>query len=114
MDRPSFLRGIVDWLRAGYPQGVPHGDYLPLFALLRRQLTDDEIAQVAAELSQNADDEPISRIDAGVEISKITEELPRDEDVARVRHTLEAADWPFDDDPLAPRAQRPDDAGDQS
>lgn len=101
MDRLQFLQSIVDWLRAGYPQGVPHGDYIPLVALLRRQLTEDEVQQVARELTRQAPtDEPISKIDAGVEIFKVTEELPSEQDIARVQTHLEEAGWPFDDRPL--------------
>ena len=101
MDRPTFLSGVVRWLRAGYPEGVPRGDYLPLFALLRRQLTEEEIAKVATELVATSERASIDRIDVGVEISKVTQELPRQEDIDRVRDTLEAAKWPFDDEPLA-------------
>jgi Protein of unknown function (DUF3349) len=31
-------------LRAGYPEGVPDVDYIPLFALLGSRLTNDEVA----------------------------------------------------------------------
>lgn len=112
MDRPAFLHAVVRWLREGYPEGVPRGDYLPLLALLRRQLTEDEIGQVALELADPASRAPISRIDVGVEISKVTQELPRQEDIDRVRQKLEKADWPFDDQPLrsdAPAASETDD-----
>ena len=34
MALPSFLAKIVSWLRAGYPDGVPEHDYVPLIALL--------------------------------------------------------------------------------
>lgn len=105
-DKTSKLAAVVAWLRAGYPNGVPEHDYVPLFALLRRQLTVDEISEVATTLSRAAHpDDTIDRIDTGVEISKITDEAPRDEDVARVRITLEGAGWPFDDQPLAPTFQ---------
>lgn len=110
MDRPTFLSGVVRWLRAGYPEGVPRGDYLPLFALLRRQLTEEEITKVATELVDASSRDTIDRIDVGVEISKVTQELPRQEDIDRVRVTLEAAKWPFDDTPLAPKDGPPDDS----
>ncbi|MGV9712240.1 DUF3349 domain-containing protein [Gordonia sp. NPDC003424] len=104
MDRPQFLRRIVDWLRAGYPNGVPQEDYIPLVAILRRQLSEDEVQEVSAELIAESapPPEPISKIDAGVKITKVTHELPHDDDVARVRAHLEAAGWPFDDAPLDP------------
>ena len=30
MALPSLLRQIIGWLRAGYPEGVPSVDYVPL------------------------------------------------------------------------------------
>ena len=47
MALPAFLAKIVSWLRAGYPDGVPEHDYVPLFALLGSQLTDDEVKLIA-------------------------------------------------------------------
>ena len=41
MALPPVLSSIIGWLRAGYPEGVPDVDYIPLFALLGSQLTDD-------------------------------------------------------------------------
>ena len=46
----DVLAKIVGFLRAGYPEGVPDGDYIPLVALLRRRLSDDEVVAVATEL----------------------------------------------------------------
>lgn len=44
------LQRIVGWLRAGHPQGIPDNDYLPLFALLRRRLSEEEIRELGDEL----------------------------------------------------------------
>ena len=103
MDRPQLLMKVVEWLRAGYPNGVPQGDYIPLVALLRRQLSDDELDQVTSDLIDDSlrHLEPISKIDAGVKITKVTDELPHAVDIARVRQLLVVAGWPFDDEPLA-------------
>ncbi len=38
----------IPW--AGHPEGVPAHDYIPLVALLRRRLSDDDIVAVATEL----------------------------------------------------------------
>lgn len=97
MDRPSLLATIRSWLRAGYPHGVPQSDYVPLLSLLRRQLTDDEVKQVAEDLLPAS---PVDAVDIGVEITKVTDELPRHEDVRRVRDHLAENSWPFDDDPF--------------
>jgi Protein of unknown function (DUF3349) len=49
------MRSILDWLRAGDPQGVPGTDRVPLLALLRATpLTEDEIKEVVRNIT--ADD----------------------------------------------------------
>ena len=115
MDRPQFLQRVIEWLRAGYPDGVPQGDYIPLVALLRRQLSDGEVAQVADALITDApaNGDPISKVDAAVKIIEITQEMPHEDDIARVRDHLEAAGWPFDDSPLTPPAAPDDEPGEQ-
>ncbi len=43
-----LLESIVAWVRKGYPEGVPRQDYIPLLALLKRRMNDDELAQSRA------------------------------------------------------------------
>jgi len=90
MPLPPVLSSIVDWLRAGYPDGVPPQDFPPLLALLSRRLTHDEVAAVAADLASRPGG-PVGPDDIGVLITKITDELPRPEDVDRVQAHLSAA-----------------------
>ena len=52
MPLSSFLASVVGWLRAGYPEGVPESDYVPLVAVLARRLSPDEVRSVAAELTR--------------------------------------------------------------
>lgn len=89
MTKPSFLDSIVGWLREGYPQGVPPQDYIPLLALLRRRLTDDEITAIVRELVA-AGQVPVDSVDIGASITKITDALPSEDDVNRVRAHLPA------------------------
>lgn len=99
----KFLARIVAWITAGYPDGVPGPDRVPLLALLTRRLTGDEVKLVASALM---DREEFDHVDIGVLITQITDELPSPEDVERVRERLAAKGWPLDD----PRDA--DDAGD--
>ena len=89
-----FLNAIVSWLRAGYPEGVPPHDYMPVLALLSRRLTTDEVKAVASELMQRGD---FDQVDIGVAITQITDELPSSDDIERVRKGLAATGWPLDD-----------------
>ncbi|MBF6128244.1 DUF3349 domain-containing protein [Nocardia brasiliensis] len=93
---PPFLNAIIDWLRAGYPDGVPESDYIPLLALLRRRLSEDEVRQIAAELAGSGD-LPADKTDIQVMITKVTNEMPSEADVARVQTRLAAHAWPQDD-----------------
>ena len=93
---PSFLAAVVGWLRAGYPDGVPEADYIPLVAVLARRLSPDEVRAVAAELCR-AGQLPIGNVDIGTVITKVTNEMPRQEDVDRVRSRLALAGWPLAD-----------------
>jgi hypothetical protein len=89
-----FLSSVVSWLRAGYPEGVPHTDTFAVLALLTRRLSNDEVKAVACDLMNRGE---FDHIDIGVAITQITDELPAQEDVERVRERLAAKGWPFDD-----------------
>ena len=90
----KFLAKIVAWITAGYPEGVPGPDRVPLFALLKPRLTDDEVKIVAKELDARGE---FDEVDIGVLITRLTDELPDPADVERVRNRLAAKGWPLDD-----------------
>lgn len=99
-----FLARIVTWINAGYPEGVPGADRVPLLALLRRRLTDDEAKAVVTALLDQAERAKtdagageIDPVDIAVLITQITDDLPSLEDVERVRERLAAKGWPLDD-----------------
>ena len=99
-ESPSLAAGAVErvlaWLRQGYPDGVPAVDYVPLLALLRRRLSDDEVREVAdALIAERGTDAGYhaSRIDAQVLMSKVLGELPSADDLARVERRLAAVGW---------------------
>jgi hypothetical protein len=99
MALPGFLGSIVSWLRAGYPEGVPESDYIPLLAVLARRLSNDEVLAIAQELIGSGE-LPVDNADIGTVITKVTDELPRLEDINRVREKLSAHGWPL----VEPRA----------
>jgi predicted HAD superfamily phosphohydrolase len=82
------LAGVLDWLREGYPAGVPPKDYIPLLALLRRTLTEDEVREIAQEVAGLGDGDENGIAEIGVQITKLTDAMPTPEDIARVEERL--------------------------
>jgi Protein of unknown function (DUF3349) len=94
MPLPPVLSTIIGWLRAGYPEGVPDVDYIPLFALLGSQLTNDEVSAIADELANESDPESAEAIKHAIAAVTSNHE-PNDADVNRVRSRLAAGGWPL-------------------
>jgi hypothetical protein len=93
MSLSDLVAKMVTFVRAGYPQGVPETDYIPLLALLRRQLSDDEVAAVATHLAGRGELN-VDTADIGAAIIKITDEMPSPTDLDRVQRRLDAIGWP--------------------
>jgi hypothetical protein len=89
-----FLNSVVAWLRAGYPEGIPPTDSVPVLALLSRRLSNEDVKLVTRELIARGD---FDHVDIGVLITQITDELPTPDDVERVRERLAAKGWPLED-----------------
>ena len=89
----GVLKSILAWLHAGYPQGVPEGDYLPLFALLGSHLSDDDINAVADELATSSD--PTTGEAIRDALRSASDRKPLDVDLARVRARLADGGWPL-------------------
>jgi hypothetical protein len=94
MTHSSLLHRIIGWLRAGYPEGVPSVDYIPLFALLGSQLTDDEVNAIAEELAIESDPESAHAIRNAIKAAT-DHQQPTGADVNRVRARLAAGGWPL-------------------
>jgi hypothetical protein len=102
----SVLSSIVDFLRVGYPEGVPQQDYIPLLALLRRQLTDEEVREVVLSVlgEANPDEATVDRA-----IRQVTKEPPLKSDLSRVASRLASVGWPLgklESEPVQPAASQ--------
>ncbi|OBI85060.1 DUF3349 domain-containing protein [Mycobacterium sp. 1245805.9] len=90
------LRGtvssIIAFLRAGYPRGTPPFGYVPLLALLPRRVCDDEVTTIATTLTGRKH-RSIDDADVGVEILRVTDELPLPDDIGRVQRRLDGMGW---------------------
>jgi hypothetical protein len=89
MDLSHWVTSIVAFVRAGYPSGMPVTGYVPLVALTRRRLCDDDITVIARDLIARRL-WPIGSIDIGVAVTRITNQLPSPDDVSRVQRRVHA------------------------
>lgn len=99
--RSNFISRSVEWLRAGYPAGVPRQDYVVLLGLLRRKLTEEEVRKIAQDLAEQSHRtaDPITTADIEAMITDSVLQRPSPEDVVRVSARLAAGGWPLADPP---------------
>ena len=96
----SLLGSILNWLRAGYPEGVPGPDRVPLLALLRATpLTEDQVKEVVKNLTADGStavaDGSIDDDEIATFISDVTHHDAGPDNVKRVAAKLAAAGWPL-------------------
>ncbi|MFN8070499.1 MAG: DUF3349 domain-containing protein [Mycobacterium sp.] len=99
-DKPLF-RSVINWLRAGYPGGVPGPDRVPLLALLRNTpLTDDEVKEVVREITAHEkellEDGVLNHDEIESFIEGVAHHAGNPEDISRVAAKLAAAGWPLE------------------
>jgi hypothetical protein len=97
----SRAQSILNWLRAGYPGGVPGPDRVPLLALLRNTpLTEDEVREVVREItaadSNALADGVIHRDEIEHFIEGVAHHDGGPENIRRVAAKLAEAGWPLD------------------
>ena len=97
MNAKSLVSSVVDWLRAGYPGGVPGPDRVPLLALLvATPLTDDEIRHVVRRLTADPNvnaDHVIDRDEIAKFVEGVAHHDAGPEDIQRIADKLAAAGW---------------------
>lgn len=97
---PSLISRIINWLRIGYPDGVPGPDRIPLLELLRSTpLTDDQVKEVVHKMtapgSEAIADGAITADEIESFICDVTNHDAGPENIARVAAKLAAAGWPL-------------------
>jgi len=101
-DQPNVAARVMNWLEAGYPDGIPRQDRFPLVALLRRRLTDEQTREIVRDLTapgalETRGDDPITQDEIEELIARQLRESPSPDDVTRVSARLAAAGWPLAD-----------------
>ena len=89
MDLSHWVSSIIAFVRADYPAGMPATGYVPLAAMSRRRVSNDDITAITSELITHRR-RSISTADVGVAITRITNQMPSQDDIARVQRRLHA------------------------
>ena len=95
-----LVQKVINWLRAGYPSGVPGPDRVPLLALLRNTpLSEDQVKEVVREIAEAEAKAPAGHeIDHDEIVEFIKDVAHHDagpENVKRVAAKLAAGGWPL-------------------
>ena len=99
-ESPNLPTRILEWLKAGYPEGVDARDYPAVLAVLRRKLSDAELDEIAGDLAvaSASSGEPITAVDIHRLVEQRAFQAASAEDMFRVSARLAAGGWPLSTD----------------
>jgi uncharacterized protein (DUF2267 family) len=89
------FEAVLNWLRSGYPEGIPPKDYHPVLALLRRSLTDDQLDKVVENLQDQISGPAVTTAEIRDAVAEVTRVEPDRDEIQRVSARLAAAGWPL-------------------
>jgi hypothetical protein len=95
MTELNFFESVLNWLHLGYPEGVPPKDYIPVLALLKRSLSEEEVVKAAQHILRQADDAPVTDDQIQRAIREIIEKQPNPEEMHQVASRLASVGWPL-------------------
>ena len=101
MTATSLFQSDPEVVRAGYPEGVPGPDRVPLLSLLRNTpLTDDQIKEVVREITEVRGDGASRSTRSTTTRSRSSSRVYAhhdgdEENIRRVAAKLAAAGWPL-------------------
>lgn len=93
------LNRVLDWLRAGYPDGVPPTDVSPLLVLLSRTLRPEELDEIVAAVIRENPQGDIDARDVHGAIENLTDTPATPASVRAVAARLAAVGWPLSESP---------------
>lgn len=94
-ENKSAMENVVNWLNAGYPEGVPPKDYFPLLALLKRSLTEDEVVEAAQSILRSINGDSVTEDEIRAAVQGVIDKEPNPEEVHQVASRLASVGWPL-------------------
>ncbi|MCX6469630.1 MAG: DUF3349 domain-containing protein [Corynebacteriales bacterium] len=96
MAESNTFESILGWLREGYPEGVPPKDYIPLLALLKRSLDEEQVTRaILTVFKEHGTDDPVTEDQIRGAIHKVIEIEPNPEEINQVASRLASVGWPL-------------------
>ncbi len=92
----TFVKPVVEWVKAGYPAGIPAQDYGALLSILHRRLTADEVTSIVEDLaSASRDEDGLTPDEIRALLADRSFETASAASMARVSSHLAAGGWPL-------------------
>ena len=91
----TVLDNVLRWLHDGYPEGVPPKDYIPLLALLKRSLTEEEVVRAAQSILKANDSDSVTEDEIRTAVRSVIEKEPNPEEIHQVAARLASVGWPL-------------------
>jgi uncharacterized protein DUF3349 len=89
---------VLNWLKAGYPEGIPQRDFPSVLMVLHRNLTDAEIESIADNLALDSisnDSKPVTAEQIRTMVHDQVFQSATPDDLLRVSAVLARGGWPL-------------------
>jgi ribonuclease I len=94
-ENKTLFENVVDWLNAGYPEGVPPKDYFPVLALLKRSLAEEDVVKAAQTVLRSTDGDTVTEADIRAAVQAVNGQEPNPEEIHQVASRLASVGWPL-------------------
>jgi hypothetical protein len=94
-ENKNVIENVINWLHAGYPEGVPPKDYFPLLALLKRSLSEEEVVRAAQSVLRSADSDTVTEGEIRRAVESVNGQQPNPEEIHQVASRLASVGWPL-------------------
>jgi len=91
----GVFENVIGWLHRGYPEGVPPKDYIPLLALLKRSLTEEQVVKAAQTVLRGTDSDTVTEGQLRDAIHQVIAKEPNPEELHQVAARLASVGWPL-------------------
>ena len=91
----TVFENVLQWLHAGYPEGVPQKDYFALLALLKRSLSEEEVVEVAQSILKSTDADTVTVAEIRAAVQAVIDKEPNPEEIHQVASRLASVGWPL-------------------